>query len=109
MVFPHKGGHAGDNEDVVRSASETRPIILKNCDNEIIAGVVNRSISPVLESSASTVQNGFIKGRNFLHNVVKLDVDGRNCSSEFWGACDVFLTRALFLPSISLSCPAIFF
>ena len=73
--------------------SETRPITLKNTDNKILAGVVNNAIAPVVAASCSHVQSGFVKGRNFLNNVLAIDVDGRNLSSEFVGACVDFLSR----------------
>ena len=80
VLFPPKGSRDGDVVEVVRSESETRPLKCKNSDNKIIAGERNRAIAKIVAKGASTLQNGFIRGMNFLNNVVAIDTFARYAS-----------------------------
>ena len=85
FVFPPKGNNAEDNVEVIREPKETRPMTLKNNDNETLASVVNHSISSVISQGACSVQRGLTQGRNFVQNFVELDVAGRVASNDFFG------------------------
>ena len=80
VLFPPKGSRDGDVVEVVRSESETRPLKCKNSDNKIIAGERNRAIAKIVAKGASTLQNGFIRGMDFLNNVVAIDTFARYAS-----------------------------
>merc|ERR1712023_401269 len=79
-MFPPKGKRPGDLVEVVRHPSETRPLKCKNHDNKIIAGERNFAIASLIRKYAGVLQNGFIKSRNFLCNVVGIDAFARYAS-----------------------------
>jgi hypothetical protein len=83
FVFPPKGSSPDDATAVHREVKDTRPITLKNTDNKILAGVQNFALAPVVAEGACSTQRGFIKGRNFMQNLVDLDTEGRILSNEF--------------------------
>ena len=83
FVFPPKGSSPSDRTEVIRSSRDTRPISLKNSDNKTIAAVQNKALCKVLSEGLCSVQRGFIRGRNFMQNLVDLDVVGRVYSNEF--------------------------
>ena len=80
VMFPPKGKRPDDVSLVARHSSETRPLKCKDHDNKIISGEINHSLSWVVKKYANTLQNGFIKGRNFLCNVVAIDAYARYAS-----------------------------
>ena len=84
-MFPPKGKKPGDLVLVQRSPVETRPLKCKNHDNKVLSGERNFAIAKNIRQYASELQNGFIKGRNFLCNVVGIDAFARFASfSEHW-------------------------
>eukprot|EP00959_Pyramimonas_sp_CCMP1952_P397664 8332648-Pyramimonas_sp.AAC.1 len=46
----------------------------------VICGVLNKRMRPVATSTGAPCQNGFVKGRNFLNNVLSLDAEARRAS-----------------------------
>jgi len=64
------------------SASELRPLNLKNGDNKAIASVTNHLTSDHLDDWAHSSQRGFIRGRNFLLNVLEADTFSRLAALE---------------------------
>ena len=81
-VYAPKGEETGDSEEVVRAASDTRPLSLKNSDNKITGGTIQMSLKVVLQVSASKLQRGFVKGRVLTNNIVDLDGAARVHSME---------------------------
>ena len=65
-MFPPKGKRPGDQHQVIRQPSETRPLKCKNHDNKIIAAERNFAIAPFIKKHACELQIGFITGRNFF-------------------------------------------
>ena len=51
--------------------------MLKAGDNKIVAGLINRALSPVVQKHGSKVQRGFIAGRQLIQNAVDLDFEAR--------------------------------
>jgi hypothetical protein len=75
--FPAKGDEDLDHTEILRSPSDTRPLGLNNTDNKTIAACTNRPLKVPIRDGANKLQNGFIAGRNFLDNIVKLDAAAR--------------------------------
>ena len=72
-----KGEELDDHIEIVRKATDTRPINLKNTDNKIVAKALNISITPALMSQACELQNGFVRGRQLGQNSLDLDTHSR--------------------------------
>ncbi len=72
-VFPPKGSEEDDHVQVTRTPDCVRPLQLKNTDNKNIAAANNHELSRTTSVSVSTLQNGFIRGRQLLGNVADLD------------------------------------
>ena len=53
---------------------------VKIMTTKLLAGERNAAMAPLIKKYASEIQNGFIKGRNFLCNVVGLDAFARFAS-----------------------------
>ena len=51
----------------------TRPLALVNVDNRLIASAARMAWEPLLEMYISKHQQGFLKGRNMLSNVIDID------------------------------------
>ena len=64
-MFPPKGSQPRDPHEVIRTPSQTRPLKAKNHDNKILAGERNYAMAKHIKQYASSLQNGFIKGRIF--------------------------------------------
>ena len=91
-VFTPKGSQPGDLVSMQRSPADTRPLGLKNTDNKGITSAVNFSIMHVVSVMVTLIQRGFIKGRNFLHNIIELDALARRVSyGEFWASHPIFV------------------
>ena len=75
--FVPKGEFESDPVAICREPLETRPLSLKNSDNEICAAVVNRSMADVVKQGTHKTQNGFVSGRQLIQNPVDLDAAGR--------------------------------
>ena len=73
-IFPAKGTADDDSSQLVkRAASDTRPLSCKNCDNKTLAGCVNAAMTPSIAKHADDQQEGFVRGRQGLNNVVTID------------------------------------
>ena len=60
-IFLPKGSSDEDTaSSVKRSAENTRPLGLKNTDNQAIAAAFNRAIAYAIFKWADTQQNGFV-------------------------------------------------
>ena len=76
-LFPAKGELDDDHIEIVREATDTRPLNLKNTDNKTLTGIINLNMQPAIRSGAHTTQRGFIGGRQLTQNVVDLDFSAR--------------------------------
>ena len=56
---------------------------MKNSDAKIVSSVANMILSPIVAIFAHFSQRGFISGRNFLANVLEIDVVSRIFASVF--------------------------
>jgi len=77
MIWPPKGVKTEDSTDIVRQASETRPISMKNTDNKTITGASVEKFTPFAQNHTHPSQRGFVPARNYLENVVDLDSAAR--------------------------------
>jgi hypothetical protein len=80
--FVPKGESDHDPVEVVRDATETRPLGCKNTDNKTICGVWNATCRRALSVSACRLQRGFVPGRQSIHNVLNLDTAARIAGSK---------------------------
>jgi len=87
-VFGAKGDDERDAVEVIRTAAKTRPLALKNCDNKMIMSANVKAVQPQYMSITHCAQNGFVPGRNFLHNVVDIDAAGRIYSTKYQGSSE---------------------
>ena len=84
-MFPPKVHKPLDHQEVIRTPSETHPLKFKSHDNNILAGEMNYALAKNIRDYASNIQNGSIKGRSFLCNVVRIDAFARFASfPEHW-------------------------
>lgn len=67
--------------DGIVDAESVRTIAAKNTDNKAVAGVINDSLAHEVNRITPEEQQGFIRSRNFLNNVVMLDSVARIYSS----------------------------
>eukprot|EP00959_Pyramimonas_sp_CCMP1952_P327485 6855644-Pyramimonas_sp.AAC.1 len=66
-----------DNATCTRLAAALRPISRKNTDSKIFAAAINEQMKTSVEQRAHTIQQGFIRGRNFCNNIMIMDTLGR--------------------------------
>ena len=76
-IFVPKGELENDHVQIVREAEDNRPLTLKNVDGKIGAAAVNSITIPLIKDGAHKSQNGFVKGRQLLQNVVDSDTLAR--------------------------------
>ena len=76
-VFSPRGSQPHDPVEIIREPLQTRPLSLKNTDNKIIVASNVRMLEPQYQKITHKIQNGFVKGRNFLNNCVDLDAASR--------------------------------
>jgi hypothetical protein len=77
-IYPAKGTADDDSALLARrAASDTRPLSCKNTDNKTLAGAVNHTMTPQIAKHADDQQEGFIKGRQALNNIVTVDCHSR--------------------------------
>ena len=103
MIFPPKKVEV--EESLITRSASTRPISLKNADNKILASAINAPIAARVGEVAHASQTGFIRGRNFLSNVVLADSYSRAASLERLPvpACTVAYDIKVAFPSLSHS------
>eukprot|EP00972_Heterocapsa_arctica_P036688 5401367-Heterocapsa_arctica.AAC.1 len=73
MVFIPKGEKIGDPEGVFRAPNETRPLSLSNAVAKLIAAALNATLSIICADSVHEVQQGFVRGRSIIDNVIALE------------------------------------
>ena len=85
--FPPKGSDPDDAVTCSRLVDDTRPLALINTDRKTTAAVMNRAVSHVYAKGLNKIQNGFVRGRNFIDNVVDLDGHARVHSQSAASDC----------------------
>ena len=73
MVFPPKGEKAGDDEELQRNPSETRPLNLKDTDAKLIAGAHVLALRPAHKAWSLPQQRGFVPDRQLANNITDAD------------------------------------
>jgi len=68
-----------DHGEYYRS-EDTRPLALVNVDNRIIASAARLAWEPLLNNYICKAQQGFLKGRQMLNNVIDIDYDSMRIS-----------------------------
>ena len=94
---------AGDDPNLgsYYSGECTRPLALVNVDNRLIASAARMAWEPLLELYISKHQQGFLKGRNMLSNIIDIDYQAMTVSLKCAkGAIFLFDFKAAF-PSVS--------
>eukprot|EP00959_Pyramimonas_sp_CCMP1952_P015964 337626-Pyramimonas_sp.AAC.1 len=76
-AFLVKGSEPEDSDNVVRDASGTRPLGLKNTVCKILTSVVTQPLTRALPGFINQVQRGFVPKRNFGDNIIELDTEAR--------------------------------
>ena len=80
---------------------DTRQLALVNVDNRIIASAARHAWEPVLNKFISQAQQGFLKGRQMLNNIICRDHDAMTVSLRHKkGMLVLFDFKAAF-PSVS--------
>ena len=59
---------------------DTRPLALVNTDNRIVASAARLTWEPVLNNYISLAQQGFLKGRQMLNNIIDVDYEAMKVS-----------------------------
>ena len=77
MCFLVEGEDDHDSVSVLMDPMWTRPLSMKNTDNEIIASANCIALNPDFTKITHKTQNGFTQGRNFLNNLVDVDSASR--------------------------------
>ena len=67
----------GDENEIIREPKALRTVNMKNCDAKSVAFVANGVVATPLAEKISPAQRGFIRGRQFVHNVVEVDAGAR--------------------------------
>jgi len=82
---------------------DTRPLALVNTDNRIIASAARIAWEPLLNSFICKAQQGFLRGRQMINNVIDIDYDSMRVSLKCRrGMLVLFDFKAAF-PSIAHS------
>ena len=82
ISFILKKSLAEDEIELIREPKALRTVNGKNVDPKACAWVANSTIAPVLAEQVSPAQRGFIKGRQFIHNVIEVDAGARAADLE---------------------------
>ena len=54
------------------TAADTRPLVIVNTDNRIIANAFRKRLEPILDTWITAMQQGFLKGRSMLLDVLDI-------------------------------------
>lgn len=83
------------------AGEDTRPLALVNVDNRIIASAARLTWEPILSRYISHAQQGFLKGRQMINNIIDIDYEAMTVSLKHpKGTLLLFDFRAAF-PSVS--------
>ena len=64
--------------EVLREASDTRPLSLKNTDNKILAATINHAIIVPIAAATHHSQRGIVPRGQLLQNVVDRDTEAHH-------------------------------
>ena len=100
--LPKKPSEIDPDHGEVYIGEDTRPLALVNTDNRIIASAARICWEPLLGGNyISKLQQGFLKGRSMLNNILDIDYHARTVSLKHdKGALLLFDFKAAF-PSVS--------
>ncbi len=68
---------------VLRVPLCTKPLCMKNTDNEIIVSATCIALTQNVHNIIHKTQKGFVSGRDFLNNLVDIDSSGRTDSMSY--------------------------
>jgi len=97
---PH--GSSPEGGDYYRG-EDTRPLALVNVDNRILANAARIVWEPILAKYICEMQQGFIKGRKLLNNVLDIDYNAMTVSLRCAKGALIFFDFKAAFPSISHS------
>jgi len=83
------------------SGENTRPLALVNTDNRILASAARLTWEPILEGYISNHQQGFLKGRQMLNNVIDIDYHAMTVSLKCSKGVMMFFDFKAAFPSVS--------
>ena len=79
-VFPPKKPLSTDPANsrvVARLPKDTRPLACKVCDSKAVGALVVDAVTPLLMKNTSSLQRGFVRGRQIAQNILELDTISR--------------------------------
>jgi len=83
------------------AGEDTRPLALVNTDNRIIASSARITWEPILAQYISDHQQGFLKGRQMLNNVISIDYEAMTVSLKYGRGALLFFDFKAAFPSIA--------
>ena len=83
------------------SGDTTRPLALVNTDNRILASAARLTWEPILAEYISVQQQGFLKGRQMLGNVIDIDYAAMTVSLTCAKGATMFFDFKAAFPSVS--------
>jgi hypothetical protein len=99
--LPKKKTGVDDELGDYYSGNATRPLSLVNTDNRLLANAARNRWEPIFNLWVSDMQQGFLKGRSMLSNVIDVDYESMKVSLKHrHGALLLFDIQAAF-PSVS--------
>ena len=102
MVFIPKGDQAEEDGTFIRKPSETRPLNLSNSVAKIIAAAINNTLSLLCAATVGPCQQGFIRGRSLIDNVVDVEATAVGFDRYYTGKSGIMLVDlAAAFPSLS--------
>jgi len=102
MVFIPKGDQVEEGGSFVRKPTETRPLNLSNSVAKIIAAAINRTLSQLCAVTASPCQQGFIRGRSLIDNIIDVEATAVGYDKFYPGKSGIILVDlAAAFPSLS--------
>ena len=110
-IFLAKGTAADDSSLLLkRVASDTRPLACKNTDNKTLAGAVNHTtMSPQISKLADDQQEGFVKRRQIISDIVTLDCHTRalDAAASFRSDDEISLIPLMLLFDFAAAFPSL--
>ena len=80
--------------------ASTRPLNVTNTDNRLIASATRLAIEPILAEYITRDQNGFLRGRSMLGNLVDIDEGMARAALQEQAAIALFFDFAAAFPSV---------
>ena len=83
------------------TASDTRPLVIVNTDNRIIANAMRFRLEPELAGWISHEQRGFLGGRSMLTNVIDVEHGSQQAALKEEQGATILLDFKAAFPSLS--------